>query len=191
MAPESEVAAGICSAGFPTQRFVVQVFGSADMRFQMRPAVALVLVLTLALHTASVFALAAAAQGTATLSGTARSSSGEPIQDCTVQLRDVTTGQLAGATRCDRAGAFLFTNLNPGSYVVEIVNAEGVVIGTSAVSTVAAGATVAISVTAASAAAVTTGGGISTAVIVSMLAAAAGVAAVVIAVNQGQASPSQ
>jgi hypothetical protein len=179
------------NAGFPTQRFVVQVFGSADVRFQVRRAVTFVLVLTLALHTASVFALAAAAQGTATLSGTARSSSGEPIEDCTVQLRDVMTGQLAGTTRCDRAGAFLFTSLNPGSYVVEIVNADGVVIGTSAVSAVAAGATVAISLTAATAAAATTGGGLSTAVIVSMLAAAAGVAAVVIAVNRGTASPSR
>jgi hypothetical protein len=172
-------------------RFVVQVFGSADMRFRMRRAVALALVLTLALHTASVFALAAAAQGTATLSGTARSSSGEPIQDCTAQLRDVMTGQLAGTTRCDRAGAFLFTNLNPGSYIVEIVNAQGVVVASSAVTELAAGATAAISVASASTAAVTTGGGISTAVIVSMLAAAAGVAGVVIAVNRGTASPSQ
>jgi len=157
----------------------------------MRRAVALVLVLTLALHTGSVFALAAAAQGTATLSGTARSSSGQPVENSTAQLRDVMTGQLVGTASVDQSGGFLFTGLNPGSYVVEIVNAQGVIIGTSAVSAVAAGATVAISITAATAVAATTGGGISTLAIVSMLAAAAGVAGVVIAVNRGTASPSQ
>jgi hypothetical protein len=107
-----------------------------------------------------------------------------------VQLRDVLTGELVGTTRCDRAGAFVFTNLNPGNYVVEVVNAQGDVIGTSAVSAVAAGATVAISVTAATAVAAATGG-ISTAVILTTLAAAAGVAAVVVVTNRGQASASQ
>jgi hypothetical protein len=131
-----------------------------------------------------------AAQGTATLSGTARSSNGQPIEDCTAQLRDVLTGQLVGTTKCDRAGAFMFTSLNPGNYVVEIVNAQGLVVGTSAVSAVAAGASVAISVTAATTVAAT-GGGISTALLLTTLAAAAGVAAVVIAVNRGPASPSQ
>jgi carboxypeptidase family protein len=156
----------------------------------MRRIIVLVLALTFALQSASTLAFAAAAQGTATLAGTARSSSGQLIENCTVQLRDVLTGQLVGTTKCDRAGAFVFTNLNPGNYVVEVVNAEGVVIGTSAVSTVAAGATVAVSVTAATAAGATTGG-ISTALIVTTLAAAAGVAAVVVVANRGQASSSQ
>jgi carboxypeptidase family protein len=158
----------------------------------MRRIVVLVLALTFALHTASTFAFAAvaAAQGTATLSGTARSSSGQPIRDCSVQLRDVLTGQLVGTTSCNREGAFMFTGLNPGNYVVEVVNTQGVVIGTSAVSAVAAGATVTMTVTAATAVAVTEGGGISTAVILTALAAAAGVVAVVV-VNRGQASPSQ
>jgi hypothetical protein len=156
----------------------------------MRRIVVLVLALTFALQGASTLAFAAAAQGTATLAGTARNSSGRPIGDCTVQLRDVLNGQLVGTTKCDRAGAFVFTNLNPGNYIVEVVDSQGVVIGTSAVSEVAAGATVAISVTAATAAAATTGG-ISTALIVTALAAAAGVAAVVVVANRGQASPSQ
>ena len=157
----------------------------------MRRIVVLVLALTFALQSASTLAFAAAAQGTATLAGTARSSNGQPIQNCTVQLRDVLTGQLVGTTKCDRAGAFVFTNLNPGNYVVEVVNSEGDVIGASAVSTVAPAATVAISVTAATAAAATTGSGISTALIVTTLAAAAGVAAVVVVANRGQASPAQ
>jgi hypothetical protein len=100
------------------------------------------------------------------------------------------TGQLVGTASIDQSGGFLFTGLNPGSYVVEIVNAQGVITSTSAVSTLAAGATVTIALTAGTAAA-TAGGGLSTLVIVSMLAAAAGVAAVVIAVNRGTASPSQ
>jgi hypothetical protein len=157
----------------------------------MRRIVVLVLALTFALHTASPFAFAAevAAQGTATLTGTARSSSGQPIVNGSAQLRNVQTGQLVGSTTCDSAGEFTFTGLNPGNYVVEIVNAQGVVVGTGAVAPVAAGATVTMSVTAASAAAET--GGISTAMIVTTLAAAAGVAAVVVVANRGQASPSQ
>jgi hypothetical protein len=162
------------------------------MGFQMRRIVVLVLALTVALQTAPTFAFAAgvAAQGTATLSGTARSSNGQPIESCTVQLRDVLTGQLVGTKTCTRAGAFMFTGLNPGNYVVEVVNAQGVVIATSAVSAVAAGATVTMTVTAATAVAATSGG-ISTAVILTSLAAAAGVAAVVVVVNRGQSSPSQ
>jgi hypothetical protein len=159
----------------------------------MRRIVVLVLALTFALQTSSTvaFATALAAQGTATLSGTARSSNGQPIEDCTAQLRDVVTGQLVGTTKCDRAGAFMFTGLNPGNYVVEIVNAQGVVVGTSAVSAVAAGATVTMTVTAATAVAATSSGGISTAVILTALAAAAGVAAIVVVANRGQASPAQ
>jgi hypothetical protein len=162
------------------------------MGFEMRRIVVLVLALTFALQTAPTFAFAAgaAAQGTATLSGTARSSDGQPIQDCTAQLRDVLTGQLVGTTKCDRAGAFIFTGLNPGNYVVEIVNAQGALVGTSAVSAVAAGATVTMTVTAATAVAATSGG-ISTAVLLTSLAAAAGVAAVVVVANRGQSSASQ
>jgi hypothetical protein len=158
----------------------------------MRRIVALVLALTFAFHTASTvaFAAAAAAQGTATLSGTARSSSGQPIENSTVQVRDVMTGQLVGSTTSDAAGGFMFTGLNPANYVVEVVNAQGVVIGTSAVTALTAGATVAIPVTAATAAAATTGG-ISKAVLVTALAAAAGVAAVVVVANRGTASASQ
>jgi hypothetical protein len=156
----------------------------------MRRIVALVLALTFAFHTASTFAVAAAAQGTATLSGTARSSSGQPIDNWIAQLRNVQTGQLVGSTKCDAAGAYVFTELNPANYVVEIVNAQGVVVGTSAVTTVAAGATVTMSVTAATAVA-STSGGISTALIVTALAAAAGVAAVVVVANRGTASPSR
>jgi hypothetical protein len=158
----------------------------------MRRIVALALALTFSLHTASAFALAAgaAAQGTATVAGTARNSSGHPIENCTAQLRNVETGQLAASKKCDRAGAFVFTNLDPGNYVVEIVDAQGDVIGASAVSSVAAGATVAVSVMAATAVAATSGG-ISTALILASLAAAAGVAAIVVVANRGQASPSQ
>jgi hypothetical protein len=156
----------------------------------MRRIVALLLALTFALHTGSAFAIAAAAQGTATLSGTARTSSGQPVANGTARLRSVRTGHLVGSATSDSAGSFTFTGLDAGNYVVEIVNAQGIVIGTSAVTELATGATVTMSVTAATAAAATTGG-ISTALIVASLAAAAGVAAVVVVKNRGQASPSQ
>jgi hypothetical protein len=167
---------------------------SLDMkrkRSPMRRLVVLVLALSFALHTTTAFVLAAAAQGTARLSGTARSSNGQPIPNDTAQLRNVETGQLGGSTACDSSGGFLFTGLNPGNYVVEIVNGQGAIIGTSAVAALAAGGSVTMAVTAATAAAVAVGGGISLATIVTALAAAAGVATATVLATRPQASPSQ
>jgi hypothetical protein len=154
----------------------------------MRRINVLVLAVAFALQTAPPPAFAA--QGTATLSGTARSSSGQMIVNCTAQLRSLQTGRLVGSTTCDSAGGFIFTGLNPGSFVVEIVNAQGLVVASSAVTDLAAGATATLSVTAATGFAATSGG-IGTAVILTSFAAAAGVAGVVVVANRATASPSQ
>jgi ABC-type transporter Mla maintaining outer membrane lipid asymmetry permease subunit MlaE len=138
---------------------------------------------------------AAAGQGTGALNGTARSSQGQALGNYSVRLRNVQTGQLAGSTTSSAAGAFSFTGLNPGSYVVEIVNAAGEIVGTSAAISVAAGATVGVTVTASAAAALAAGGGAaffgSTLGIVTLAAAGAGVAAIVVANNRETASPSR
>jgi hypothetical protein len=136
-------------------------------------------------------AVAAQAQSTGTLSGTAQSSNGQSLANYTVQLRNVQTGALVGSTTSNAAGSFTFDGLNPANYVVEIVNSAGQVVGTSAVTAVAAGAAVTVSVTAAAAASLTTSGGVSTAVIITTVAAVAGVAGIVVAANNGEASPSR
>src|SRR5262245_19554442 len=99
------------------------------------------------------------AQGQASLSGTATSNTGQALGNYTVQLRNLQTGQLAGTTTSSPTGAFSFSGLQAGNYAVEVVNAAGQIVGTSASISVAAGASVtgvAVSATAATAGA---GGG--------------------------------
>ena len=105
---------------------------------------------------------AAAGQAAAvgSLSGTASSSTGQVVTNTVVQLRNLATGQLAGSTTSNVAGQFSFIGLNPGNYAVEVVNAAGQIVGTSASVAVSAGAAVTgVSVTASAAVAATAGVG--------------------------------
>ena len=166
--------------------------------------VALALASSLALSSAPLFA----AQGTASLAGTATSSSGQSVANATVHLRNLANGQIAGTTTSSTTGSFSFAGLQAGNYAVEVVNAAGQIIGTSASIGVAAGATVtgiAVSTSAVLAGAAAGGAaagaaaagagaataGISTAVIVTTAAAAAGVAGAVAVAKKGDASPSR
>jgi carboxypeptidase family protein len=146
--------------------------------------------------------LAAAAQGqAASLSGTASSQSGQRLANSTVQVRNLATGQLAGTTTSSATGTFSFGGLQAGNYAVEVVNAAGQIVGSSASIAVAAGAAVtgvavtssALAVGAAAAGAAAGSGaaaGISTALIVTTVAVAAGVVGAV-AVAKHNASPSR
>jgi hypothetical protein len=136
------------------------------------------------------------------LAGTATASTGEVLPNVTVQLRNLTTGELSGSTTSNAAGSFAFAGLAAGQYAIELVSATGQIVGASAAIPVAAGATVTgVTVTAttafvasagaaaAGAGAAGAGAGVSTAVIVTTVAVAAGIAgAVAVAAN---ASPSQ
>ena len=130
----------------------------------------------------------------ASIAGTATSSTGEILVNATVQLRDLATGRVSGTTTSSSTGAFSFAAIDPGNYVVEVFNAAGQVVGTSASISVAAGATLTDVAVSATAAAVTVAAasvaGISTIVAVTTAAAAAGVVGLV-AVGQGDASPSR
>jgi hypothetical protein len=137
-----------------------------------------------------------------TLSGTATDATGQPIARTKVQLRDLATGQLVGTTQSGANGAFTFTGLPAGNFAVEVVNAAGQIIGSSASITVAAGATitgVTVSATAAAAmgtaagaaaAGAATAGGFSTAVVITTVAVGAGIAGA-IALATNDASPSR
>lgn len=129
----------------------------------------------------------------ASIAGAAASSTGETLVNATVQLRDLATGTVSGTTTSSSTGAFSFVAINPGNYIVEVLNAAGQVVGTSASISVAAGAAitgVAVSATAAAVTAAASVAGISTIVAVTAAAAAAGVVGIV-AVGQGDASPSR
>jgi hypothetical protein len=98
----------------------------------MHRVLALALVVSMA-GTPSVFAAGAAqAPVNSSMSGSVKTMSGRSIANATVRLRDLETGQLAGTTTSDAAGQFSFPGLAAGSFTVEIVNASGEIIGSSA-----------------------------------------------------------
>jgi hypothetical protein len=57
---------------------------------------------------------------------------GKPFPNITVRLRNVDNGQLIGNTVANSAGGFSFNGLAVGNYVVEMVAANGTILGTSA-----------------------------------------------------------
>jgi hypothetical protein len=143
-------------------------------------------------------AAARGAQATASLAGTARSASGQPLPNSTVQLRNLMTGQLAGSTTSSAMGDFTFTGLSGGRYAVEVINSAGQIIGTSAAVDVAAGTAVTgvgVATSAAAEAALAGGSaaatGISTGAIVAITAGAAGAGVAAYAIHRSNASPSQ
>src|SRR4051812_50138384 len=81
----------------------------------------------------------ALAQGQGALNGVAQSADKAPLPNFRVHVRNANTGDLAGSTTSNQAGQFSFGGLQPGNYVVEIVDAAGKVVGLSPSLTVAAG----------------------------------------------------
>jgi hypothetical protein len=84
----------------------------------------------------------ASAQQTGSVSGKAKDDRGKDLPGVTLQLRSVDTGFVSGMTTSGPNGAFQFLGVNPGHYIVEVVDATGKVIGASSSMTVAAGAAV-------------------------------------------------
>ena len=133
----------------------------------------------------------AAAQSTGTITGVAKATAGQPLGGHSVRVRSVRTGDVVATARTSADGSFVVPSLAPGSYVVEIVNAAGRIVGTSAIATVVEGRTASLTVTAASTELVggQSGGGVLTAILVA--AGAAVVIGVIVATNGDDASPSQ
>ena len=169
----------------------------------MRRTIAIALATSMVVSASPLFAGArrGAQPPGASVSGTATSSAGRPIANTTVQVRNLATGQLVGTTTSAANGGFTFAGLEAGNYSIEVVNAAGQIIGTSAAVSVAAGATITgltvsasaagIGAAAGAAAGAGSAGGISTAVIIVTVAAAAGVAGAVAIARRGDASPSR
>jgi hypothetical protein len=134
------------------------------------------------------------------ISGRVVTPGGDPIANTMVRARNLISGQVGGSTSTASSGQFAI-NVNPGSYLLEVVDAGGQIIGTSSfISAAAGGAVTTTTVTATtgalSAVTTTTAGLISTlgasaARSVTYAAAAAGVAGVVTPAETITASPSR
>jgi carboxypeptidase family protein len=130
----------------------------------------------------------------ASLSGTASDATGRALPNTRVQLRDVSTGQLAGSSTTNALGEFSFSGLPEGNYLAEVVNPAGQIVATSAAVVVSSGwAITGVGVVAPSAA--PTGHshilGLSPRAAIIMGAAAAGGVGGAIAMASSTASPSQ
>ena len=145
----------------------------------MMKRVALVVVLM----TLGLAVVAGEGQGTGKISGVARDAQNQVLPGVKVQLRNVDTGQLVATTKASASGAFEFTGLNPGNYIVEIVDDSGKIIGLSPLTALAAGGAVTGLMVSAAAAAAAGGGAFfaSTAGILLLVGLGAGVTAGVIA----------
>jgi hypothetical protein len=138
-------------------------------------------------------------QGTGSLNGKAHGADNAPLRNYTVRVRNVADGQIAGTTTSSGAGEFSFTGLQPGNYVVEVVDASGQVVGLSPTLGVTAGGAMSVTINASAAGAITAASassgfslfGLGTLGSVAVLTAAgvAGVTAVV--ATRGDASPSR
>jgi hypothetical protein len=136
------------------------------------------------------------AQAPGGVSGIAKDSSGNNLPDVKVRVRDSKTGTLVAEVQTDATGAFSAPGIAPGTYVVEVVNAAGEVVGLSPAIAVLAGTTVSVTVTATALGAVTTaatGGigffGLGTAATVGVLGAATAATIVGVRAVKNTASP--
>jgi hypothetical protein len=131
----------------------------------------------------------AAAKSTGIITGVARSTAGQPLGGHSVRVRSVRTGDVVATATTSANGSFVVADLDPGSYVIEIVNTAGRIVGTSGITTVVEGSIAASVVTAASTELV---GGMATALIVTLIAAGAvGTTAIVVATTGDESSPSR
>src|SRR5262249_4272608 len=73
------------------------------------------------------------------IQGSALSSTNGILTDAVVRLRDARFGRIVDVTVTDKAGLFVFSQVSPGTYVVELVGADGSVLAASQILDVNAG----------------------------------------------------
>ena len=84
----------------------------------------------------------AATRGTS-VTGAAWNVDNAPIPGAHLQLRNLTNGKIAGTTLADEAGRFSFTNIEGGTYAVELVATGGKIVTVGQAFVIAPGETVA------------------------------------------------
>ena len=143
--------------------------------------------------------IAAAGQQATTggVQGLAQDAAQQNLPGVRVQVR-MPNGQLAATGTTNAQGSFSFAGLNPGSYTIEILDAAGNLVGTSATVTVTAGATATITVTAAAVGAIAAGAGgglglfgLGTIGTVAVIGGAAALTTAAIVATKDDASPSR
>jgi hypothetical protein len=105
----------------------------------MKRILALALTFSMVVPGSTLFAAGARVQPNGSIAGTVTSQTGEPLPNLTVQLRDLSTGQVVRTKTTNDKGDYVFVDLPPGNLAVEAANAAGQVIGTSASISVTAG----------------------------------------------------
>jgi len=75
--------------------------------------------------------------------GSAWNQDNTPIAAARVQLRNLTDGKIVATTVADEAGKFTYANIEPGTYAVELVGANGKIITVGQAFVIAQGETVA------------------------------------------------
>lgn len=78
-----------------------------------------------------------------TILGAAWKADNTPIPQARLRLRNVTTGRPEAITTANGSGQFTFSNIEPGSYVIELVNDQGKVLALGQVFSLGPGETVA------------------------------------------------
>ena len=81
--------------------------------------------------------------GVSAIRGSVLDAAGKPLPERTVRLRDTRTGKILKTIATDPGGSFAFESIDPGNYVVELLNADGTVQAASHLVTVTAGDSVA------------------------------------------------
>lgn len=83
------------------------------------------------------------AAGATTIQGNAWTADNSPVPYAKLRLRNVITGSIAAVAQANDAGQFTFGNIEPGSYVVELVNDSASVMAVGHLFSIATGETVA------------------------------------------------
>ena len=127
-----------------------------------RSAIALLLVVAMSVHAAAQSQAAVPGSGRGNLSTTpgatvlsgapqaafatihisALSAANSPLPQWIVRLRDARYGRLLATNLTDEAGSFTFRDVDPGTYIIELVGGDQTVRATSALLAVNAGASV-------------------------------------------------
>jgi hypothetical protein len=107
------------------------------------------MMVVMAVTTAGVpFSALAAGEDSVSVVGSVYRTNMQPIAKAEVQIRDMKTGYRVSSTFSDAAGSYSFKTVRPGTYVVEIVDRTGKVIGMSAPFALGSAPTVNVSVVA-------------------------------------------
>lgn len=165
----------------------------------MRKFLSMGLVLALVAASAPAVLLAAPPQGgpeSASLTGAARSTSGQLLSNASVQIRNYGFGEVIAETTSGLSGEFSFVGLEPGQYIVEVVEA-GKVMGMTSPITLAAGTALTVEVTVLSSALASSAGagfsllGLGPSVSTAVLGAAGAAAVTAVVSTSPEASPSR